>query len=58
MSLAVLKFLGYTNQEMSDMYFQLVYEQTESNTYRYVEPNHLEDSLPDDPGTEECTETA
>lgn len=40
-SLAVLKFLGYSEAEMKDLFYQLVYEQSTGNRYRYVDPDNL-----------------
>ena len=42
MSLAVLKFLGYSEEEIKDMYFKLVYEQSNTPEYTYVDPNAFE----------------
>ena len=45
MSLAVLKFLGYSEEEIKDMYFKLVYEQSNNPEYTYVNPNEFEEGL-------------
>lgn len=48
MSLVVLKFLGYSDEEIKDLYFKLAYEQITGNQYRYVDP----DNLPEDGGVD------
>lgn len=40
-SLAVLKFLGYTEEEMRDLYYKLVFEQSTQGQYRYVDPDKV-----------------
>ena len=42
MSLVVLKFLGYSEEEMNDLYWKLVYEQSTEGQYRYVNPDAVE----------------
>jgi hypothetical protein len=48
MSLVVLKFLGYSDEEIKDLYYKLVYEQSTGDQYRYVDP----DNLPEDGGAD------
>ncbi len=45
MSLVVLKFLGYSDTEIKDLYYKLVYEQSTQDQYRYVDPDHFVDAL-------------
>lgn len=47
MSLVVLKFLGYSDTEIKDLYYKLVYEQSTQDQYRYVNQDQLENSLSD-----------
>jgi len=42
MSLVVLKFLGYSDAEINDLYWKLVYEQSTQGQYRYVDPDAVE----------------
>lgn len=42
MSIATLKFLGYSDKEINDIYFQLMYEQSTFSEYRYVDPDSFE----------------
>lgn len=42
MSLVVLKFLGYSDAEMKDLYWKLAYEQSTQDQYRYVDPDAVE----------------
>lgn len=41
MSLVVLKFLGYSEEDIKDMYFKLVYEQSNTPEYTYVDPDEF-----------------
>lgn len=54
MSLVVLKFLGYSDKEINDLYFKLVYEQSTQELYRYVDPNHPVASLSEENRQESC----
>ena len=40
MSISTLKFLGYSDKEINDIYFQLIFEQS-TPEYRYVDPDSL-----------------
>lgn len=42
MSLVVLKFLGYSEVEIKDLYYKLVYEQSTEGLYHYVDPDAVE----------------
>lgn len=47
MSLVVLKFLGFSDEEMKDLYYQLVYEQSTQDQDHDIAPDPPLDSPPD-----------
>lgn len=53
MSLVVLKFLGYSEEEIKDLYFKLVYEQSTEDKYSYVDPDKIENSVSNEPDREQ-----
>lgn len=42
MSISTLKFLGYSDEEINDIYFKIIFEVTTSSEYKYVDPDSLE----------------
>lgn len=43
MSIATLKFLGYSDKEINDIYFKIIFEVTTGAEYKYVDPDSFED---------------
>jgi hypothetical protein len=45
MSIATLKFLGYSDKEINDYYFKLIFEQSTYSEYKYVDPEQFEENV-------------
>ena len=43
MTIATLKFLGYSDKEINDINFKIIYEVSTEAEYKYVDPDSLED---------------
>ena len=42
MNISTLKFLGYSDDEIRDMYFKVIQDQFMSSQYRYVDPESFD----------------
>lgn len=44
-SLSILKFLGYKQEELSELFYKLVFEQSTKADYVYVDSNQFDENL-------------
>ena len=42
MTISTLKFLGYSDKEINDIYFRIIYEVSIGSEYKYVDPDSFD----------------